>query len=446
MTVHRLWLGTSGGLVLVSAVSLAIGWIVGQPAMCLVAGLFLFAFAQVRLLAWIERWVESGFQREPDSAFGLGSILAARVRRAFRKFRSREHQLELLVGRFREAADAVPEGLVALDEHGRILWCNAGAEQLLELQASDIGQPLGNIVRDPDLLAYVRAGDLSNPLVVSQPGHGQPLLSIRIVPYGAGQQLLIAEDVTRLQRLEHTRRQFVSNVSHELRTPLTVLTGYLETMSESSAMARGRWAKPIRQMIAQTSRMQEIVKDLLLLSRLETDAPADLDQVVAVPGMLAAIREDANALSGEKQHHIELDSDNQLWLSGSESELRSAFSNIVFNAVRYTPAGGRIRLRWAASEHGAQFSVEDDGAGIPRSHLDRLTERFYRVDSGRSRQAGGTGLGLAIVKHVLIRHGGRLEIRSEQGRGSTFVCHFSADRIVHPARVRGPAPPAATTG
>jgi len=237
-----------------------------------------------------------------------------------------------------------------------------------------------------------------------------------------------ARDITRLQQLEMVRKDFVANVSHEIRTPLTVVKGYLETMQDSEDVALSGWRSILDQMHLQTARIQRIVADLLLISRLETGRADEGIGVVGVPELALSIVDDAQQLSGEQSHIIHLDADQRLHLIGQSAELESAFSNLAFNAIRYTPAGGEIKIRWWMSGSGPRFSVTDTGIGLEASHIPRLTERFYRVDVGRSRESGGTGLGLAIVKHVLSRHDARLEIESEPGNGSTFTCCFPHSR------------------
>jgi len=415
---------------------LVLGWVFGAPLAGLSIGLLAFSTALIGYTERTARWVEGRFAGGAPAVPRPFSRIPDALQRADRKARAQERALRQVVGRMRVAADAVPDALVALDESGRVLWRNESAGQLLGLQESDVGAPVSDRVRDPTLAAYLQGDEFDSPLDLTSPVRQQLTLSIRMVPYGTGQRLLIAEDVTRLHHLERTRRDFISNISHELRTPLTVLSGYLESMSQSEDLGGGRWRTPISQMVAQAARMDTIVADLLLLSRLETGTAADRQEAVAVPGMLSAIRQDAAALSGEARHEITLDCAPNLWMSGVESELRSAFSNLVFNAVRYTPPGGHIDMRWWRDQRGAHFSVKDDGEGVPEEHLPRLTERFYRVDLGRARDAGGTGLGLAIVKHVLLHHGGGLEIASELGVGSAFTCHFPPDRIVLPGAKR----------
>ncbi len=254
-------------------------------------------------------------------------------------------------------------------------------------------------------------------------------LQFNITRYGNREHLLLVRDVTRLHQLEQMRKDFVANVSHELRTPLTVIAGYLETLLEHAEGVNPRWLRALQQMNQQAGRMQHLLNDLLLLARLETSSRPTDNQPVAVGLLLQSIISDARALSGARAHLISLDADPQLQLKGSETELRSAFSNLVFNAVKYTPDGGTIHVRWWGDEAGAHLSVEDSGIGIEQKHLPRLTERFYRVDSSRASSTGGTGLGLAIVKHVLLRHQGRLDITSAPGRGSCFSCHFPTAQV-----------------
>jgi two-component system phosphate regulon sensor histidine kinase PhoR len=254
-------------------------------------------------------------------------------------------------------------------------------------------------------------------------------LRVRVIPYAKNRRLLVARDVTRIQRLERTRQDFVANVSHELRSPLTVVSGYLETLLDADDFD-AELTGQLQSMRSQTDRMNRIVNDLMLLSRLESEEPqADREKVLLGP-LIDSIVDHARELSAGNQHVIEVDVDVSLCIMGHEPELYSAFSNLVFNAIRYTPAGGRIMIRWQERNNELVFSVEDSGVGIAAHHIPRLTERFYRVDTGRSRATGGTGLGLAIVKHVLLRHEGRLEIDSEVGRGSTFACHFPVGRKV----------------
>jgi two-component system phosphate regulon sensor histidine kinase PhoR len=318
-----------------------------------------------------------------------------------------------------------------LDSQGNLEWWNRAAETLLGLKTpQDSGQSITNLLRDPRFIDYFERGSYLEPLELPSPINDRRRLQFHITRYGNREHLMLVRDVTRLFQLEQMRKDFVANVSHELRTPLTVIAGYLETLLDNVEDVNPRWLRALQQMQQQGGRMQNLLNDLLLLAKLEaTDYPSD-NQPVAVDLLLLSIRGDAQALSGERMQRISLEADPHLRLKGSEAELRSAFSNLVFNAVKYSPKEGEIRIRWWGDEQGAHFSVQDNGPGIEARHLPRLTERFYRVDSSRASNTGGTGLGLAIVKHVLLRHRARLEIDSSLGKGSTFTCHFPAQQVV----------------
>jgi len=296
----------------------------------------------------------------------------------------------------------------------------------------DAGTRLLNLLRDPDFVHYLQSGDYSELLEICSPLNRDIHISIQITPYGSLQKLLIGRDVTRLGRLEKMRRHFVANVSHELRTPLTVLGGFVETLNQMDKISTEDLKKYLQTMQEQSTRMRRLVDDLLTLSKLETAPPRTLDETVDVTDLLSSLKEQAEILSGDQKHIISIETDRQLQLLGSRDELHSAFSNLINNAVRYTPAGGRIILNWGnAADGGATFSVRDTGVGVSSQHIPHLTERFYRVDTARSRASGGTGLGLSIVKHVLLRHDAKLEIESKLGSGSTFTCHFPPSRTRH---------------
>lgn len=338
--------------------------------------------------------------------------------------KGRKRQLRFF-RRFREAANSVPDALVVLDKNRRIEWANPAAQVLMNLSwPRDEGKPLLEVFTHPELADYICAGEYARPLEVA-PAHNRSLmLSIRVAPFGERkkQRLIVGRDITKIFHLNLIRRDFVANASHELRTPLTVITGFLETLIDS-AQTPSNHRRPLNLMQHQAERMRSIIEDLLTLSRLEMDEHAIDIAPVDVPCELEQIVADASALSGGR-HRFSIDIDSDLMLLGKDSELRSAFSNLLFNAVKHTPPGSHIQLVWASTASGPIFLVEDDGPGIEPEHIPRLTERFYRVDKARSRASGGTGLGLAIVKHVLSRHDARLAVASEPGQGSTFTCHF----------------------
>ena len=329
----------------------------------------------------------------------------------------------------------MPDGTGVLNGQWQIRWFNEAAARLLALtRHQDIGQHVGNLVRHPAFTRYIAGGDFREAVEIPAPADAERRVTLRVVPYGDGERLLLARDVTRLHRLEQMRREFVANASHELRSPLTVIAGYLDALSEALAedeQLRKDWEQPIRQMRSQSERMSATISDLLELSRLETTADAGDDREIHVQGLLARIREEALA-AGRGPTDVLLEFDTGVRLYGVEREIYSAFSNVVFNAMRYTPPGGCVRLRWYLRGEEPCFSVADTGIGIAKEHIARLTERFYRVDPSRDRNTGGTGLGLAIVKHVLQRHGAHLEIESTPGEGSQFTCVFPARRAIVP--------------
>jgi len=325
---------------------------------------------------------------------------------------------------FRDAAAALPDAVVALDDDGRIDWFNAAANSLLGLKyPHDIGAHLTNLLRSPRVAEWL--ADAAEPLAdLPSPADESRRLSLRLIRYASDRALLVARDVSQIMRLEQVRRDFVANVSHELRTPLTVVHGYLDLI-EPEQMPE--FEPILHELRSQSRRMTQIVEDLLTLSRLE--ARDELPQErIGMRALVEALRREAVALS-QGQHEISAQAD-PCDLLGSSKELHSAFSNLVSNAVRYTPAGGRIEVRWTCGRDEARLSVSDTGQGIPAQHLPRLTERFYRVSTSRSRETGGTGLGLSIVKHVLQLHQAKLDIHSEVGVGSTFACVFGAQRLM----------------
>jgi two-component system phosphate regulon sensor histidine kinase PhoR len=352
-----------------------------------------------------------------------------------------QRELAQTIERFRSAAEAIPDGMVVIDTASRIRWANAAAVAQFGLElASDLGQPLGNLVRQPEFVRYLEVGEFSDSVVVESQRAGGITLQLQIVPFGIDERLLISRDVTRLEAVSRMRRDFIANISHELKTPLTVVSGFIETLQELDLEPRQR-QRFLQLMQEQAKSMQRLVDDLLTLSALESEQNALQETVFPVAPLLLERAADARALSAG-QHVIELDLGDATTasVSGNRDELASAFGNLVSNAIRYTPAGGTIRLGWHTTvEGGGAFSVADSGIGIAPEHIPRLTERFYRVDRSRSRATGGTGLGLAIVKHVLLRHQAELEVVSEPGQGSTFSVLLPARRVTRSGEAM-PAP------
>ncbi|BFO08584.1 phosphate regulon sensor histidine kinase PhoR [Serratia rubidaea] len=332
--------------------------------------------------------------------------------------RRRRRELALLIKRFRSGAESLPDAVVMTTEEGNIFWCNGLAQHLLGFRwPEDNGQHILNLLRYPEFSHYLQQQSFDKPLTLQL--NNEHYVEFRVMPYSEGQLLMVARDVTQMRQLEGARRNFFANVSHELRTPLTVLQGYLEMMGddEPDGSLRG---KALATMQEQTRRMDGLVKQLLTLSRIEAAPIVEMNETVDVPLMLRVLQREAQSLSGGR-HEIRFRVNEALKVYGNDDQLRSAVSNLVYNAVNHTPAGTHIEVSWQRTPQGAQFQVSDNGPGIAAEHLPRLTERFYRVDKARSRQTGGSGLGLAIVKHALSHHDARLEVLSEPGSGTRFI-------------------------
>jgi len=412
-----------------TVVALPIGYFVahwaGWTVFCL--GLALQMAFHFRNFARLDRWSHNPVVDASLEGEGAWDGIFGRLYRHEKDLREqiaqRDHEIAMLIA----AGQALTDGVVLLDLHDQIIFCNTTAETQLGLVIrTDRGQSVANIVRQPEFVAYLEEGDFSRPLTMRTERREDRVFSIHIIPYAGNRRLMQIKDVTQTDRLDRMRRDFVANVSHELRTPLTVLAGFLETLQEFDVDREER-NRYIDMMSEQSKRMQSIVQDLLTLSSIESAPPPESDPVDMV-NLLDKLRRDAEALSAGR-HTIIVETDGQGDLRGSEPELISAFGNLVANAVRYTPAGGTIRISWHATPQGAEFAVQDTGIGIDPKHIPRLTERFYRVDRGRSRDAGGTGLGLAIVKHSLNRHQAQLEVKSTPGTGSRFAAKFPASRV-----------------
>lgn len=412
------------------AAALVLGFLLGHPWPVVAAALGVTLAWHLFNVYRLEHWLQHGPPLDPPESTGVWAMLFEQLYRLKRAEWHRKRRLTALLRQFRQATAALPDGAVVLNPADQVLWFNVAAARLLGLnQRQDIGNPITNVVRNPALVTWLRGGDTSQAMPLPSPVDETTRLSLRLVPYTPEERLLIVRNVTHLHRLEQVRKDFVANASHELRTPLTVIAGYLESLDEETLP---EWAGAIGEMRRQSSRMQSIVEDLLTLSRLDAaDQPAPREPVHAAELVEAVVR-DAGTFS-EGGHEITVDLDRELKLLGDARDLRSAFSNLVVNAVRYTQRGGTIRVRWFAEDGRACFQVSDNGPGIPASHIPRLTERFYRVSPSRSRDSGGTGLGLSIVKHVLNLHQATLDIESKPGKGSTFTCVFPADRVVRKA-------------
>ena len=387
----------------------------------------------VRHLHLLRAWASRSLTESVPEGKGAWEEVFTLLYRRQRSEIAERRKLAQSLARSRQAGRALPYGVAILDAEYRIVWCNDSCEAHFGIDAeADVGQPITYMVREPEFVEFVAAADFSKPMQLKT-GRDGLVVSVQFVPYVDSQRLLLSRDITQGIRLETMRRDFVANVSHELRTPLTVLVGFLETVRELK-LDPDRSRDYLNLMAEQSKRMQRIIEDLLTLSTLESAAEPPRDERVDVALLLSRIQSEAIALSAGRQR-ITLDAEPGFDLVGAESEIASAFGNLASNAVRYTPPGGEVHLIWRSSQKGAEFTVEDTGVGIEAEHIPRLTERFYRVDRGRSRETGGTGLGLAIVKHALARHQATLEIESTPGTGSRFTAKFPARRVV-PARTR----------
>jgi two-component system phosphate regulon sensor histidine kinase PhoR len=396
------------------------------PGVTLVLALLLLF--QLLNLGRLVRWLNEGPAEEPPELRGLWGVAVAKILRLFRRKQHHKQRLLRLLRELRQSTAAMPDGVVVLNPQAEILWFNRTAGLLLQLRGrGDVGLRVENLVRQPEFVRYLRSGEYASPVIVRAAAGIEQYLSIQIVPYGAGQLMLLVRDVTREALLEAMRKDFVANASHELRSPLTVISGYLETLAQD-AQLDPLLSGPIQEMRRQALRMNAIVKDLLELSRLEASDRPVVGTPINVAALLAQLRQDVLARPiHPAQVSIALESTADL--VGEEDQIHSAIGNLVDNAAKYTPPNGSIAIRWWTDETGGHLAVTDTGIGIAAEHLPRLTERFYRADAGRSRATGGSGLGLAIVKHVLQRHGATLQIESEEGRGSTFSCHFPPERV-----------------
>ena len=424
------WWKTLGQLVLMLAVAFLVGLAVGEPGLLVtLVALGIVAWHYWRLrrvllqLTARRRW-------SPPQGDGVWNELDRLLYRSQTEMRARKRRLVEMLRTYRAAAAALPDAVVVVDRNSqRVQWFNEAATTLLGLHhPQDMGAPLVERLQPLSLSHWLAAGRNAEPMLdAPSPVDPNLRLNLRLIPYSEDYWLLVARDVSKLLRLEQVRRDFVANVSHELRTPLTVVHGYLDMLDPEDFPAGA--GPMVAEMQKQSQRMTQLVEDLLTLSRLEVKDHIDEESIAMAP-MLATLRREAEALShGRHAVSVEDTAGCDLW--GSNKELHSAFSNLVSNAIRYTPDGGNIAIVFAREGEGdgAVLSVRDSGYGIPATHIPRLTERFYRVSSSRSRESGGTGLGLSIVKHVLGLHQARLQIESDVGKGSTFSCHFGAERI-----------------
>ena len=392
--------------------------------------LALMAYRALQLFKLGKWLVDARIETIPEAG-GIWDEVFSQLYKMVKQHNQTKQQLAAELHHIQLATSALPEGVVILNEMNRIEWFNPLAQQHFHFDTEhDIMQDITYLVRQPEFIDYLHASNFNEPLIMVPARHDDMVVSIKLIPYGGNKRLLISRDITQFKLVEAMRRDFVANVSHELRTPLTVVNGFVETLQDMPDLNQEGARRALQLMAEQTRRMDNLVADLLTLSRLENEQSPLREEPVDIKALLNAVYQDGKLLSGER-HTLQMEMASTASLFGNRDELQSAFGNMLSNAIRYTPQGGTIRLRWFERDGQPVFSVQDSGIGIAAQHIPRLTERFYRVDRSRSRETGGTGLGLAIVKHIAIRHQAKLEVASDEGKGSTFALVFPAKRLLH---------------
>lgn len=422
-----LWVGA---ILLTIAIAIWLASNIINALVFLCLALTIYITSHIYWIYKLQRWLKTPNLNEIPEGRGIWeSIFSALFQHQRKNIRAEAELVAALEG-FKRATNALPDGITVLNHRNEIEWCNPPAEHLLGLDLeTDTNQPIQNLVRYAQFITYLHSKDYREPITVKSNRNTETTLQIQLIIFGTAQKLLICRNISAQEKIDTMRRDFIANVSHELRTPLTVVGGFLETLIDTEGAVTEGTKNYFDMMISQTSRMRLIIEDLLTLSRIESNYEVPATTIIQMASLLDMIHNDANALSNGK-HTIKLHADKLLNLKGSREELLSAFTNLVSNAIRYTPEGGDIVISWQLKNKQAVFSVKDSGIGIEEQHIARLTERFYRVDNSRSRETGGTGLGLAIVKHILNRHRAKLEVDSMIGKGSTFSILFPQSRTV----------------
>jgi two-component system phosphate regulon sensor histidine kinase PhoR len=417
------WLSTSYRIALLLAAAAAIGWYYGYPlhgVTIALVGLVVHWLYQMRR---VQLWL-SQTEQPPPEIYGIWGELLGQIYQRQKKSREDRARLQSTVDYLRDSFASMRDGVAIIDEHGVLKWFNEFAQRLLGLRAADQGQSLMNLVRSPEFLAYVNEGQYKEPLQYRSAGESGAYLRVEITRFGDGDRLLFIRDVTASVRMEQVRKDFVANVSHELRTPLTVITGYLGTFLSEPDKVDPRFIKPLQQMLQQAGRMENLLKDLLWLARIESEPGDERRGVVDVPALLTELQDELKSSHPGRSVSLDLQVGARQKVLGDYRELYSAASNLLLNALKYSPQDSEVKVSWQCVDGSCRLAVSDQGIGIEASQVPRLTERFYRVEDSRSADTGGTGLGLAIVKHVAATHGARLEIDSQPGRGSTFTLVF----------------------
>lgn len=416
-------------LSLILCIAFVIGYATQSIGLSLFIGCCIFFAFQLFSIITFQRWINTQNYHTLPQLHGILKFIAHNVQHTQLIQHQKQQKMYELIAQAQDSLKNLSEGIVIIDEQDIIIWGNLTAVDLLAIDQPDINKPIQSILTDNAFIEYLQNPDFSpDGIKILSPDYQNRFVQIKITNFSEDYRLLIAYDVTRIHNLEQIRKDFVDNVSHELRTPLTVLSGYIETFKDQEDLPP-RWERAFNQMQAQTKRMTALVNDLLLLSNLENNKSIVKHHLIDIADLMNRIFDDAQGYNVDFGHTLNLDIDSHYDLFGAENEVASAFNNLITNAIKYTPKGGTITISWHDYENGAYFSVQDTGIGISAEHLPRLTERFYRVDTARSRSTGGTGLGLAIVKHVLLQHDAHLEISSEEGQGSLFKVVFPKSRL-----------------
>lgn len=412
-------------ILIILAVCSLIGFFSDNYALWLLIGCAIYIVMMLWQMRRLNQWLLRQEIDHPPETSGIWGEIFDNIYQLQRNQRVEKENLQAVIKRIQEISSALKDGLVILDARGNLDFWNPAAHRMLALNTKDQGQSVINFIRHPKFVSYFEEGNFQEPLELPSPRFPSKHLQFQITPFGKQERLIVVRDVTQLHNLEKMRQDFIANVSHELRTPLTVINGYVETLADNNNTPS--WDKPLQQMLQQAKRMSLLINDLLVLSKLETTEAGHNHKPINIEQLLAIVKSEAEVLSKDKKQQLTLVCNNTtkpLMLLGNEKELHSAFSNLVTNAIKYTPKDGKVSVLLWQDQKNFYVSVSDNGPGIENQHIPRLTERFYRVDASRNSSTGGTGLGLAIVKHVLMRHEAELKITSEVGKGSMFICVF----------------------
>lgn len=427
------WRSELNRLCLLLSLAAVVGYAVGHVSWVMLISLCVYYLYNLYQLRRFNLWLNrdsSESDSEPPESFGLWGDIFDGIYRLQKQERRASSYLANIIDKAQESSAALEMAVVMINRQGNLDWWNFAAEKLLGLQfPKDRNQSITNLIRNPSFSEYFHSENYDETLKMEAPGESSKILEFQIALFGENERLMIVRDITQLHRLESMRKDFVGNVSHELGTPITVIKGYLETILDNLDLLNEKWHKPMHQMQQQSMRMENIVRDLLMLSSLETKGLTKTQDVIDLKSLFSEIESDTQQMFKDKAHTFELVCPPSLCLVGKRGELYSAISNLVVNAAKYTALGGHIKLSANKGTESLDIAVADNGIGIENHHIPRLTERFYRIDGSRSSDTGGTGLGLAIVKHILARHEAELEIKSRYGEGSTFICRLPLRRV-----------------